>query len=136
MGYFVKNMRVGRKPTGPAIPVGDTADRPSDPAVGTIRYNADAGSYEFWNGTNYITLAARGEVGLVVDTFTADGINGTFVMTEDASSASQILVFVGGVYQIPITNYSIVNNNELQFIVPPPVDNLINVIHRLGSTNV
>lgn len=135
MGYFVKNMGVGRKPTGPAIPVGDTADRPANPAIGTIRYNTDTDTFEFWNGVIYVTMAVRGEVDLVVDTFTADGMQATFTMTQEASSAKQVMVFIGGVYQIPETNYT-VSGSDLQFITSPPVDNFINVIHRLGSTIV
>lgn len=135
MGYFVKNMRVGRKPTGPAIPVGTTSDRPAQPAIGTIRYNTDTDSFEYWNGVIYVTMAVRGEVELIVDSFVADSINSTFTMTQEAVSAKQVMVFVGGVYQIPDTNYT-VSGTDLQFITAPPVDNIINVIHRLGSTVV
>lgn len=136
MGYFIKNIGVGRKPTGPAIPVGTTADRPSNPpATGTIRYNTDTDTFEYWNGVMYVSMAVRGEVDLVVDTFTADGIQATFTMSQEASAAKQIMVFVGGIYQIPETNYT-VSNTDLQFVTTPPTDNLINVIHRLGSTVV
>ena len=135
MGYFVKNRMVGRRPTGPAIPVGNTTDRPANPAVGTLRYNTDIDTYEFWNGIVYSPIGVQGDVNLKVDTFTANGIQASFTMTSFVSQSNQSLVFVGGVYQIPGTDYT-TSGFDLQFTTPPPVDNIVNVVHNIGSTVV
>ena len=135
MGYFVKNRLVGRKPTGPAIPVGNTADRPANPAVGTFRYNTDIDTYEFWNGAIFSPIGVQGEVDITIDTFTANSIQSTFTMSVALTADTQAMVFVGGVYQIPGVDYTVLSN-DLTFTTPPPVDNIINVIHRIGSTVV
>lgn len=135
MGYFIKNRVVGRRPTGPAIPVGDTLDRPANPAVGTLRYNTDIDTYEFWNGIIYSPLGVQGEVDLTVDTFAGNSVQASFTMSVEATSPAQVLVFVGGVYQIAGTDYN-VSGFDLLFTTAPPVDNIVNVIHRLGSTVV
>lgn len=45
--------------TGSAtLPVGTTAQRDVSPAVGYIRYNTDLGSYEAYNGTTWVLVAA------------------------------------------------------------------------------
>lgn len=40
------------------IPVGTTAQRDASPAVGYVRYNTDLGSYEAYNGTTWVLVAA------------------------------------------------------------------------------
>jgi hypothetical protein len=40
------------------LPVGTTAQRDVSPAVGYVRYNTDLGSYEAYNGTTWVLVAA------------------------------------------------------------------------------
>lgn len=53
------------------LPQGTTAQRPASPSEGQIRYNTDTASTEFWNGTNWRSLAdthPEATGGTVVDT--------------------------------------------------------------------
>ncbi len=137
MGYFIKNKQLGSAPNGPHMPVGDTADRPSqEPAVGSMRYNTDVDTYEYWNGLVWVSVGIQGEVDVVVDSFTANGLQATFTMSTFVSAPERILVFIGGVYQVPVDNYTVANGFDLQFGIAPPTDNIINIIHGLASTSI
>jgi len=57
-------------------------------------------------------------------------------MTSQVSDADQILVFVGNIYQIPGTNYTVAGNYDITFTSSPPNTTPINVIHNLASTAV
>lgn len=128
-------MGVGRKPTGPTIPVGDSGQRPADPAVGSLRYNTDIDTLEFWNGLIFSPVGTQGEVDITVDTFTANGTQATWTMSRPVNFPTQVMVFIGGVYQAPDVDYT-VSGNDIMFTNPVPVDNFINIIHKIGSTVV
>lgn len=42
--------------TGISLPKGTTAQRPSSPVEGTIRYNTEEEVVEFWDGTEWLYL--------------------------------------------------------------------------------
>ena len=128
MGYFVKNRRLQSGSSGVVLPTGSTAQRPDNPVFGLIRYNTDIGLVEFFNGTIFQSLSAGGSVAYTVDNFTGDGTTTTFVMSATPSSDSQVIVFVGSVYQIPTTNYTTSGYN-ITFTSAPPNGMPINVIH-------
>ena len=53
--------------TGPAefsstahivLPKGTTAERPSSPSTGALRYNTDTSTVEYWNGTSWVEVSA------------------------------------------------------------------------------
>jgi len=129
MGYFVKNRQLQSGSTGVVVPTGSSATRPDNPVFGLIRYNTDAGKLEFFNGTIFQYLAISGSINYVVDEFTGDGTTTVFTMSIAVSTASQITVFVGSLYQIPITNYTVNGGFDITFISAPPLDVPINVIH-------
>ena len=62
-------------------------------------------------------------------------------MSQSESDATAIAVFIGGVYQIPTTNYT-VSGTTITFTSAPPAPSLPNspntiiVIHNINSTNV
>jgi hypothetical protein len=131
MGYFVKNRRLQSGSSGVVLPSGGTATRPDNPTFGLIRYNTDSGFVEYFNGTVFVSLAAGGAVGYTVDNFTGDGITTVFVMSIKVSDPTQIIVFVGSVYQIATTNYTVGGpaNFNITFTSAPPNGLPINVIH-------
>ena len=57
MGNFVKNRRIQSGSTGAVLPGGDSAVRPDAPSSGLIRYNTDSASVEYFDGTQFVTLA-------------------------------------------------------------------------------
>lgn len=129
MGYFVKNRQLQSGSTGVVLPTGSSADRPDAPVFGVIRYNTDLGDVEYFDGTNFVALAAGGAVAYVVDDFVGDGSTTTFTMSEAESDETQIIVFVGSIYQDPATAYTVNGEFDIVFTSAPPDAIPINVIH-------
>jgi hypothetical protein len=74
-------------------------------------------------------LANGGGVSYDVDSFVGDGSTTVFTMSIPESLASQLIVFVGSVYQIPTTNYTVNGGFSITFTSAPPNGLPINVIH-------
>ncbi len=129
MGTFLKNREIQSGSTGIRIPTGSAANRPDSPVFGMIRYNTDSGLVEFYNGTLWATLSAGGSVSYTVDDFTGDGSTTVFVMSEAESDETQIIVFVGSIYQDPATAYTVDGGFNITFTSAPPAGIPINVIH-------
>ena len=129
MGYFLKNRQFQSGSTGMVIPTGSSATRPDAPVFGLMRYNTDIGLIEFFNGTIFQSVATSGGVNYTVDTFTGDGSTVAFNMSEAESNADEIIVFVGSLYQIPVTNYTVDGSVTITFTSAPPSGVPINVIH-------
>jgi hypothetical protein len=129
MGYFLKNRQFQSGSTGMVIPTGSSATRPDSPVFGLIRYNTDIGLIEFFNGSIFQSLAASGGINYTVDTFTGTGSQTVFTMSETVSNAEDIIVFVGSLYQLPVTNYTVDGGYDITFESAPPDGVPINVIH-------
>ncbi len=135
MGYFVKNKALASGDNSVRVPTGSTAVRPSAPTAGSFRFNTDIGSLEFFNGSTFQTVAAAGKVNITVDTFTGDGSTLTFSMSETADSVTEILVFVGSVYQEPTTVYTVTGGgNDITFTEAVPSGMSVNVIHGFATS--
>jgi hypothetical protein len=84
-------------------------------------------------------VAKIGAVSIVVDEFTGDGVETQFIMSQTESTESAVLVSIGGVYQQPITNYTVDGSTTITFTSPPPAPgvnpNKIVVVHNLNSTD-
>jgi hypothetical protein len=129
MGYFVKNRRLQSGSSGVVLPTGSSAQRPDNPAFGLIRYNTDSSGFvEFFNGTQYVALSS-GDIEYTVDNFVGNGVQTDFTMTVAESTATQIIVFVGSIYQEPTTAYTVNGSVTLTFTSAPPNTVPVNVIH-------
>ena len=128
MGYYLKNRQLQTGGSGVVLPTGTSAQRPDNPAFGLIRYNIDLPGIEYFNGTNYSPWANGGDFAYVVDNFVGTGTQATFVMSEQVADPTQIIVFVGSIYQIATTNYTVSGYN-ITFTSNPPNGMPINVIH-------
>jgi hypothetical protein len=128
MGYFLKNRQLQSGSSGVVMPAGSSATRPDAPVFGLIRYNTDTGYVEFFNGSIFQSLAVAGGINYTVDTFAGDGSTTNFTMSESEPAADEIIVFVGSLYQIPTTNYT-VSGFSIDFTSAPPNGVPINVIH-------
>ena len=129
MGYFVKNRRLQSGSSGVVLPAGGSDTRPLAPVFGLMRYNTDLGKIEYFNGTAYLPLGTAGAVDYVVDSFTGDGSTAVFTMSEAVASASQIIVFVGSIYQDSTTAYTVNGGFDITFTGAPPSGEPISVIH-------
>lgn len=129
MGYFVKNRRLQSGSSGVVLPTGGSDLRPDNPAFGMIRYNTDLAAIEYFNGSIFIELGAAGAVSYTVDSFTGDGSTDVFTMSLQESTATQIIVFVGSIYQDPLTAYTLDGGYDITFTSAPAAGIPISVIH-------
>lgn len=129
MGYFVKNRRLQSGSSGVVLPAGGSALRPTAPRFGLIRYNTDIAGVEFFNGTQFVTLSAAGAIDYTVDSFTGDGSTVVFTMSLAESQETQLIVFVGSIYQDPTTAYTVDGGFDITFTSAPPSGEPISVIH-------
>jgi hypothetical protein len=129
MGYFVKNRRLQSGSSGVVLPTGSAANRPDNPAFGMIRYNTDSSLVEFFNGSSWASLATGGSITYTVDDFTGNGVQTVFAMSIAESTATQLIVFVGSIYQDPASAYTVDGGYNITFTSAPPNTVPINVIH-------
>ena len=129
MGNWVKNRRLESGSTSVVMPTGSSATRPDAPVFGQFRFNTDIGLIEFYNGAIWSTLSAGGSIAYTVDDFVGNGVTTVFTMSVQEATAQQIIVFVGSVYQIPVTNYTVNGGFDITFTSAPPLSLPINVIH-------
>jgi hypothetical protein len=129
MGYFLKNRQLQSGSSGIVIPRGSAAQRPDYPTFGMIRFNTDTGFVEFYNGTIWQNIGTGGTVIYSVDNFTGDGSTTVFTMTVSESVETQIMVFVGSIYQDPATAYTVDGGFDITFTSAPPNTVPISVIH-------
>ena len=135
MGRLVKNpIAVGVVGTeGIVIPAGPTAERSPSPATGTIRFNTETSQTEVFDGTEFKAVTKQGSVAITTDTFTGDGSTTAYTMTIEPVAAQNIIVFVGNVFQIAGTNYTVAGTT-ITFTSPPPDTHTIVVLHGFDST--
>lgn len=127
-----------------------TTNRPAG-KNGQIVYNTTTSTYQVYIGSAWYNLSsAAGEKTLTIDRFQGDGTTTVFGAgsgnTLDGSTAatlsvvptdaSDMLVFVGGVYQVPETNYTF-SGGQITFGSAPPANDgatnghIITVVHNL-----
>ncbi len=152
MGRFVKNPELTQGSTV-QIPNVTTAQRPSG-ANGQIIFNSTTSTYQVYNGSNWYNVSeASREKSITVDRFQGDGSTtvfggnsgGTLGSTDNTSavlsvvpdSASDMVIFVGGIYQAPGTNYTYNGSGQITFGSVPPANDgtssghVITIIHNL-----
>jgi hypothetical protein len=129
MGYFVKNRQLQSGSSGVVLPTGSSANRPDFPAFGMIRYNTDSGLVEFFNGSVWSSLSTGGSITYTVDDFVGNGVQTLFTMSVAESTATQLIVFVGSIYQDPASSYTVNGGYDITFTSAPPNTVPINVIH-------
>jgi hypothetical protein len=129
MGYFVKNRRLQSGSSGVVLPTGSAANRPDNPAFGMIRYNTDSSLVEFFNGSIWSSLSTGGSITYTVDDFVGDGSTTVFLMSVAETTATQLIVFVGSIYQDPASAYTVDGGYNITFTSAPPNTVPINVIH-------
>jgi hypothetical protein len=127
MGNFVKNRQLISGSSGIVIPTGPTSQRPDAPTFGLIRFNTDTGFCEFFNGTIFQNMGVGGTVSYDVITDTGDGSTVDYTLDFEYSDPTQLIVFVGSIYQEPTVAYT-VSSFTLTFTSPPANDIPINII--------
>jgi hypothetical protein len=129
MATLYKNRQLQSASSGVVLPTGPASARPDYPTFGMIRFNTDSGLVEFFNGTIWDYLSPGGSINYTVDNFTGNGSRTVFTMSIAVAQASQIMVFVGSIYQNPTTAYTVNGGYDITFTSAPPNTVPINVIH-------
>lgn len=128
MGNWAKNRLLESGSTSVVVPAGPTSTRPDSPTFGQFRFNTDSGLLEFFNGSLFLPLSAAGGISYTVDNFTGNGTDTIFTMSQTVALPQDVIVFVGSIYQIPTTNYT-VSGYDITFTSAPPNTISVNVIH-------
>jgi hypothetical protein len=138
MGKLLKNPELAPGALGARLPISTsvTSDTPVD---GVIRFNSTNSKVELYYNNQWNQIAKIGTVDIVTDTFTtADGVTSYGPMSYSYTSGqeSSVLVFVGGVQQKPITNYTF--NGTTSILLNPTTgtaNQTITILHNFNSTN-
>jgi hypothetical protein len=134
-GKYVKNPEVvGFSAGAIRVPVGTSADRPTAPINGQLRYNTTANVMEMYVNSAWATLGVVGLVTITKDTFTGDGSTTAYTMSISVANVQDIIVHVGNVHQNPDVAYT-VSGTTLTFTSPPPETHTIIVQHGYNSTS-
>ena len=156
MGRFVKNPEIGDNASAIKIPNVTTAQRPAG-VNGQIIFNTTTSTYQAYNGSAWYNISeASRQKTITIDRFQGDGTTTTFgngvgssiddsstaTFSVGVSDATDIMVFVGGVYQVPTTNYSVSGSGTsatIQFGSAPPGNDgatgahIISIVHGLAK---
>jgi len=133
---IVKNNKLAARL--PVVPSSSYGDAPID---GLIRFNQDNSRIEFYYNGAWSQVSKIGTITPVVEDQVGNGTQTDFTMSQSESDPKNIVVTIGGVYQLPGTAYT-VSGTTISFTSPPPAPSLpnspnrINIIHNLNSTNV
>ena len=121
------------------LPVGTTAERPSSPANGMIRFNSDIPGYEGYNTDRWAGLGS-GEVSFTLAArIIANGSDYVFDIGEvNYFDETTLFVFTDTGWQRPITDFTIgaagtANQGKLVMKAVPPTGTIIDVIRLVGS---
>ena len=110
--------------TGLVLPTGNTAQRPTGPSQGTVRFNTNSTDLEVWNGSQWSGVG--GPVAEITNQYiTGDGINTVFTLDQN-SSAAAIIVSTNGVVQFPDIAYTVAGN-QITFAEPPIASDVIDI---------
>ena len=102
-----------------SIPSGNTALEQSGVPNGSIRYNTDISSPEFYNGNAWVSMTAQ----VSYQTFTGNGAGNTFPLTQSTTTGG-VLVSLNGVQQTPGAAYTVANTSITFSEIPASTDTI------------
>jgi hypothetical protein len=141
MARFLKNPDLSPGSQAARLPMVPSSSYGDAPVDGIIRFNSATSRIEFYYNGAWNQVAKIGTLTPIVDDLVGDGATTVFTMSQAESDAKNIVVTIGGVYQLPGTAYTVVGT-AITFTSAPPAPSLpsspnrINIIHNLNSTNV
>jgi hypothetical protein len=141
MGRMVKNQVFSGAAYALGIPNGTSSVGPASPVNGQTRFNTTTNKLEFYaniTGTpSWNAVAREGNVVITRDNFTGNGVASQFwplSSTFTSGEENEVLVHVGTVYQIPVTNYTFNGTGNIIFASPPAGGAAITIISGFAST--
>lgn len=127
-GAFSGNVAV----TGPVltVPAGNTAQAPSGVAAGSVRYNSEYSSLEFYTGVSWVQTTVQ----VLDQVINPDGSSNTYTLSR-STTQSGILVMLNGVVQTPGVAYT-VSGDQITFIETPLTTDNIQIRFISGGQTV
>jgi len=107
------------------LPKGTTAQRPTSPEAGYLRYNTTNNTVETYNNSAWVSVGDPDTSTVHVDSFSGDGVTTGFTMGGSAST-NQLIVTLNGVVQKPTEVYS-ASGTTLTFTTAPATGDDISV---------
>jgi len=111
------------------VSVGTTAQRPSTPVTGDLRFNTTSTALEVFNGSSFVSVGDDSAV-ITTQSFSGDNSTTAFTLSESATTAS-VIVSINGTVQAPTTAYA-VSGTTLTFTEAPSAGDAIEV-RRISS---
>ena len=144
--YIIKMASALKKGQYFQLPVGTTAERPSSPADGMVRFNSDIPGYEGYNTDGWAGLGSgegTSELSFVLAArIIADGSDYVFDFGEvDYVDETTLFVFTDSGFQRPITDFTVgadgtSNQGKLVMKKVPPAGTVIDVVRLVGTAVV
>lgn len=139
MARLLKNTQISTPSTAIRLPVGSSAVRPDSPVDGQLRFNTTTGKIEMYFNSVWNSVAKIGSVNIAENTFTTANATtqyGPMTYSYNAGQEANVIVYVGGVMQVPGTNYEFQGNN---YVLINPTNGTsgqtIKVLHNFNSTD-
>ena len=139
MARFLKNPDLSPNSTAARLPIVPSSAYGDSATSGLIRFNESNNKIEFFYDGAWNQIAKVGKVQLIIDEFTGDNSTTMFIMSQTEVDETNVLVTIGGVYQLPTVNYTVVGY-QIHFTSPPPAPSALNtnkivVVHNINSTD-
>jgi hypothetical protein len=115
------------------ISVGTTAQRPTTPTVGDLRFNSTTTSTEVYNGSAWENVG-QDTTTITSQTFAGDNSTTAFTLSTSATTAS-VIISINGTVQTPTTAYA-VSGTTLTFTEAPANLDSIEVRQITATTTV
>jgi len=140
MARYLKNTQLRGGSYSVQLPLGSNTLGPDSPVNGLIRYNQSNSKIEFYYDTKWNQVAKIGAVNIVKDTFTtvdSQAVYGPMSYSYTLGQEADVVVFVGGVHQDPVTNYQF--DGSANISINPSTGGTANqtivIVHNLNSTD-
>jgi hypothetical protein len=118
---------------GVTIPAGNTQQRPSNPTIGTLRFNSSNDTVEVFNGTTWQSAGAALS-NVTNQTIIPDGVSDTYTL-DQVSTAVNILVSLNGITQTPSVDYTVAGT-QITFTTVPLTTDIVQVRYIANTATV
>lgn len=138
MGRFAKNRELKSASYSIRAPYAPGSVGPNMPVDGLIRFNTTIQKPQYFAEGEWRTFAFEGRTLITKDTFEGDGVLtnfGPLSFNYQPGEETQILVFIGNVFQNPGVHY-VLNGTTISFTAPPNAAQQIIILHGFTNNNV
>jgi hypothetical protein len=136
MGRHIKNRELHTGSYAIRMPHSPSAAGPDAPVDGLVRYNETINKLQYYSLGAWRTFSAEGGALITKDTFVGDGSIrdfGPMSFAYEPNRESQMLVFIGNVFQNPGVAFQVFND-FIRFTSTPGDQQPIIVLHGYSST--